>query len=63
MEWKFQENLDFSELYKFIDVPFKKYSSSMVARLCFTISTIVKPDILIVDEILGVGDYRFQEEC
>jgi ABC-2 type transport system ATP-binding protein len=63
MESKFQEVLDFSELHEFVDVPVKNYSTGMVARLGFAVSTIIKPDILIVDEILGVGDYKFQEKC
>lgn len=63
LDEKFQEIVDFAELDEFLDVPLKNYSSGMVARIAFSIATIVDPDILIVDEILSVGDYKFQEKC
>jgi ABC-2 type transport system ATP-binding protein len=63
MEEKFDEILEFSELQSFVDVAVKNYSSGMVARLAFAIATITKPDILIVDEILAVGDFLFQQKC
>ncbi|GHT53059.1 teichoic acid ABC transporter ATP-binding protein [Spirochaetia bacterium] len=59
----FDEIVDFSEMREFLDVPMKNYSSGMVARVGFAIATMTKPDILIVDEILSVGDFRFQEKC
>jgi len=60
LDSKFQEIVDFSELHEFLDVPVKNYSSGMMARLAFSIATVVDPDVLIVDEILSVGDVAFQ---
>lgn len=59
---KFDEIVEFSELKDFLDVPVKNFSSGMVAKLAFSISTVVDPEILIVDEILSVGDINFQEK-
>ena len=63
MEQHFNSIVDFAELWEFIDVPVKNFSSGMVARLGFSIATEVKADILIVDEVLAVGDYAFQQKC
>lgn len=63
MNAHFDEIVDFSELKDFLDVPVKNFSSGMVARLGFSIATIVEAEILIVDEILAVGDAAFQQKC
>ena len=63
MEEHFDEIVAFAELEKFLDSPVKNFSSGMRARLGFAVATIVKADILIVDEILAVGDYAFQQKC
>ncbi|MDD4187281.1 MAG: ABC transporter ATP-binding protein [Bacilli bacterium] len=62
LDEKFEEIVEFSELRDFLDVPVKNFSSGMTAKLAFSISTIVDPEILIVDEILSVGDIKFQEK-
>ena len=55
--------IDFAEVREFQDMPIKNYSSGMVARIAFAIATVTTPDILVVDEALSVGDFRFQEKC
>lgn len=62
MEEKYDEIVEFSELKEFIDVPLKNYSSGMKARLGFSIATVVNPDILILDEVLSVGDGKFRKK-
>ncbi len=60
---RFDDIVDFSEMKDFLEIPMKNYSSGMVARLAFAIATSRKPEILIVDEILSVGDFQFQLKC
>ena len=63
MDEKYDEILNFAELWEFEDVALKNFSSGMLGRLGFAVATSVRPEILIVDEILGVGDYKFQKKC
>ena len=63
MKEHFDEIVEFAELENFLDMPIKNFSSGMAARLGFAIATVVKPDILICDEVLAVGDYAFQRKC
>ena len=63
MDEHFGEIVDFAELHDFLDSPIKNFSSGMKARLGFSVATMVSPDILIVDEILSVGDFKFQQKC
>lgn len=63
LQQRYDEIVAFSELGSFIDVPVKNYSSGMRARLGFSVATIVEPDILILDEVLSVGDAKFRKKC
>lgn len=63
MKEHFDEIVEFSELQEFLDSPVKNFSSGMKARLGFAVATMVRPEILIVDEILSVGDYAFRKKC
>ncbi len=59
----FDEIVAFSEVEKFLDTPVKRYSSGMYVRLAFAVAAHLEPDILIIDEVLAVGDFRFQQKC
>ena len=63
MREHFDEIIDFAELWDFVNVPVKNFSSGMIARLGFAIATVVSADILVIDEILAVGDANFQKKC
>lgn len=63
VEEHFDEVVQFSELHDFIDVPVRNYSSGMLTRLGFSVATMFRPDILLIDEVLAVGDASFQEKC
>ena len=60
---KFDEIVDFAEVEKFIDTPVKRYSSGMYVRLAFAVAAHLDPEILLVDEVLAVGDAEFQKKC
>ncbi len=60
---KFDEIVDFSGVSKFLDTPIKRYSSGMKVRLAFAVAAHLEPEILIIDEVLAVGDAEFQNKC
>src|SRR5205085_3913126 len=60
---KFDQIVDFSEVEKFLDTPVKRYSSGMYVRLAFSVAAHLDPEIMIVDEVLAVGDTAFQKKC
>ena len=60
---KFDEIVEFAEVAQFLDTPVKRYSSGMHVRLAFAVAAHLQPEILIIDEVLAVGDARFQEKC
>src|SRR5262249_40022919 len=60
---KFDQIVDFAGVEKFIDTPIKRYSSGMYVRLAFAVAAHLEPDILVVDEVLAVGDSEFQKKC
>lgn len=63
LDEQIDEIIDFAELHAFMEMPLKNYSSGMVARIAFAIATVTDPDLLIVDEVLSVGDFLFQQKC
>lgn len=63
LDQHFDEIVEFSEVGEFLDMPMKNYSSGMVARIAFAIATVIVPEILIVDEVLAVGDFMFRQKC
>ena len=63
IERRFDEIVDFSEVERFLDTPLKRYSSGMTVRLAFSVAAHLEPEILLVDEVLAVGDVGFQRKC
>lgn len=63
IDMKFDKIVEFAELEKFLDTPVKRYSSGMYVRLAFAVAAHLEPEILLVDEVLAVGDYEFQKKC
>ena len=63
IERKFDEIVEFAEVERFLDMPVKRYSSGMYVRLAFSVAASLRPEILIVDEVLAVGDMAFQRKC
>lgn len=63
IKMKFDEIVEFSEVNKFLDTPVKKYSSGMYVRLAFAVAAHLEPEVLVIDEVLAVGDHEFQKKC
>src|SRR5204862_4536880 len=63
IRWKLPQIVEFSGIEKFIDTPVKRYSTGMYVRLAFAVAAHLDPEVLVIDEVLAVGDYEFQQRC